>query len=146
MYAIAILFSRPFTGRLMDRKGENIIMYPAFIVMAIALFLLSQAHNSSMLLLCAGLLGLGYGNIQSVCQTIAVKSTSLERMGLATSTYFICLDAGLGFGPYLIGIALKSVSYAQMYFYSALAALLCLGLYYLLHGRHAQLVQPQLSR
>lgn len=146
MYAIAILFSRPFTGRLMDRKGENIIMYPAFIVMAIALFLLSQAHNSSMLLLCAGLLGLGYGNIQSVCQTIAVKSTSLERMGLATSTYFICLDAGLGFGPYLIGIALKSVSYAQMYFYSAIAALLCLGLYYLLHGRHAQQVQPQLSR
>src|SRR5690606_8825135 len=60
MYAIAILFSRPFTGPLMDRKGENIIMYPAFIIMAFALYLLSQAHSPATLLICAGLLGLGY--------------------------------------------------------------------------------------
>lgn len=36
MYAIAILISRPFTGPLLDRKGENIIIYPAFIIMAIS--------------------------------------------------------------------------------------------------------------
>src|SRR5690606_31589866 len=33
MYAIAILLSRPFTGPLMDRKGENIIIYPAIVIM-----------------------------------------------------------------------------------------------------------------
>ena len=124
MYAIAILFSRPFTGPLMDRKGENIIMYPAFIIMALALYLLSQAHSPMTLLLCAGLLGLGYGNIQSVCQTVAVKSTSLDRMGFATSTFFIFLDAGLGFGPYFIGRALDYINYAQLYMYSAIAALI----------------------
>ena len=85
MYAIAILFSRPFTGPLLDRKGENIIMYPAFVIMAIGLFLLSQASASWMLLLSAALLGLGYGNIQSVCQTLAVKSATLERMGTRPS-------------------------------------------------------------
>ncbi|CAB1221801.1 MFS transporter [Acinetobacter bouvetii] len=134
MYAIAILFSRPFTGPLMDRKGENIIMYPAFMIMAFALYLLSQAHSSFTLLLCAGLLGLGYGNIQSVCQTVAVKSTTLDRMGFATSTFFIFLDAGLGFGPYFLGMALDYVDYAQLYMYSAIAALLCIGVYYVLHG------------
>ncbi len=55
-----------------------------------------------MLLLCASLLGFGYGNIQLICQTIAVKSCSIERMGFATSTFFIFLDAGLGFGPYFL--------------------------------------------
>ena len=138
MYAVAILVSRPFTGPLMDRKGENVIMYPAFIIMTVGLFLLSQASNAWMLLISAGLLGLGYGNIQSVCQTVAVKSASLERMGFATSTYFIFLDAGLGFGPYFIGIALDYINYSTLYFYSAIAAFACIAVYYLLHGRHTQ--------
>ena len=136
MYAIAILCSRPFTGPLLDRKGENIIMYPAFVIMALALYLLSQAESSFSFLLCAGLLGLGYGNIQSVCQTVAVKSTTLDRMGFATSTFFIFLDAGLGFGPYFIGMALDYIDYSQLYFYSSIAALVCIGFYYLLHGKN----------
>ncbi|NNP72523.1 multidrug MFS transporter [Acinetobacter defluvii] len=138
MYAVAILISRPFTGPLMDRKGENIIMYPAFVIMAIALLLLSQAQNSWMLLLCAALLGLGYGNIQSVCQTVAVKSASIERMGFATSTFFIFLDAGLGFGPYFLGMALNSISYSMLYMYSAIASLLCIVIYYALHGKNVR--------
>jgi len=137
MYAIAILISRPFTGPLMDRKGENIIIYPAFIIMGIALVLLSITHSSWILLLCAGLLGLGYGNIQSVCQTIAVKSAPLERMGFATSTFFIFLDAGLGFGPYFIGMLLDYIGYEQLYLYSAFAAFSCILAYYLLHGRQS---------
>ncbi|ALH96031.1 MFS transporter [Acinetobacter equi] len=139
MYAIAILISRPFTGPLMDRKGENIIIYPAFIIMGVALILLSFAQTSTMLLICASLLGFGYGNIQSVCQTIAVKSASLERMGFATSTFFIFLDAGLGFGPYFIGKALDFIHYDQLYLYSGFAAFICLIIYFFLHGKKSSL-------
>lgn len=138
MYALAIMISRPFTGPLLDRKGENIIMYPAFVIMALGLLLLSQAHSSWMLLVSAGLLGLGYGNVQSVCQTVAVKSASIERMGFATSTFFIFLDAGLGFGPYFIGIALDYIGYSQLYLYSAIGAGLCIVMYFLLHGRFSK--------
>ncbi|RKG33778.1 MFS transporter [Acinetobacter tianfuensis] len=137
MYAIAILISRPITGPLMDRKGANIIMYPAFMIMGTALVLLSMANSAWMLLLCAALLGFGYGNIQSVCQTLAVKSTSLERMGFATSTFFIFLDAGLGFGPYFIGKLLDYIGYSELYLYSAYAAFSCIALYYVLHDRHS---------
>lgn len=138
MYAFAIMISRPFTGPLLDRMGENIIMYPAFVIMAIGLFLLSQANSSWMMLLSAGLLGLGYGNVQSVCQTVAVKSASIERMGFATSTFFIFLDAGLGFGPYFIGISLDYIGYSQLYLYSSIGACLCIGFYFVLHGRFAK--------
>ncbi|WP_180083319.1 MFS transporter [Acinetobacter sp. YH12102] len=142
MYAIAILLSRPFTGPLMDRKGENIIIYPAIVIMALGILLLSQAHNATMLLASAALLGFGFGNLQSVCQTIAVKSTSLQRMGLATSTFFIALDAGLGFGPYFLGILLDQIGYRQLYLYSAVLTISCLIWYYLLHGRKAGEIQP----
>lgn len=142
MYAIAILLSRPFTGPLMDRKGENIIIYPAIVIMALGILLLSQAHNATMLLASAALLGFGFGNLQSVCQTIAVKSTSLQRMGLATSTFFIALDAGLGFGPYFLGMLLDQIGYRQLYLYSAVLTISCLIWYYLLHGRKAGEMQP----
>lgn len=142
MYAIAILLSRPFTGPLMDRKGENIIIYPAIVIMALGILLLSQAHNATMLLASAALLGFGFGNLQSVCQTIAVKSTSLQRMGLATSTFFIALDAGLGFGPYFLGMLLDQIGYRQLYLYSAVLTISCLIWYYLLHGRKAGEIQP----
>lgn len=136
MYAVAILISRPFTGPLMDRRGENVIMYPAFIIMALGLLILSQVESGRGLLISAALLGLGYGNIQSVCQTIAIKSTHLARMGFATSTFFIFLDAGLGFGPYFLGLALTQISYSQLYLYSAIASLGAIVLYYLVHARH----------
>lgn len=145
MYAIAILISRPFTGPLMDKKGENIIIYPAFIIMGSALILLSFAQSSIMLLLCAALLGFGYGNIQSVCQTIAVKSASLERMGFATSTFFIFLDAGLGFGPYFLGKTLDFINYSQLYLYSGFAALLCMLAYFILHGRKASIKRKMMQ-
>lgn len=138
VYAVAILISRPFTGPLMDRRGENVIMYPAFIIMALGLLILSQVESGLGLLISATLLGLGYGNIQSVCQTIAIKSTHLARMGFATSTFFIFLDAGLGFGPYFLGLALNHIAYSQLYLYSAIASLAAIVLYYVLHARHVK--------
>ncbi|MCX2643702.1 MFS transporter, partial [Klebsiella pneumoniae] len=57
MYALAILFSRPFTGPLMDRRGENIIMYPAILILAFGLFLFGKVQTPSMLLILAGFLG-----------------------------------------------------------------------------------------
>ena len=73
-----------------------------------------------------------------VCQTIAIKSTHLARMGFATSTFFIFLDAGLGFGPYFLGLALNLISYSQLYLYSALLSLATIMVYYWVHARHVQ--------
>lgn len=144
-FAAAILISRPFTGPLMDRKGENIIILPAFILMALALYLLSIANTSFMLLLSAFLMGLGFGNIQSICQTIALKNVPLERMGLATSTFFIFLEAGLGFGPFFLGKSLDYISYAQLYGYSAIAILFCIVVYFILHGYQSMFGKAQHS-
>ncbi|MCH1624575.1 MFS transporter [Fredinandcohnia quinoae] len=135
VYAIAVLVSRPFTGRLMDVKGANFIMYPAFIIFAAGMILLSIAHTSITLLLAGVLIGLGFGNMQSSTQAIAVKLTPPERMGLATSTFFIALDGGLGFGPYLLGFIIPITGYSTLYIILGIAVLASIILYYFLHGR-----------
>jgi MFS family permease len=135
VYSIAVLISRPFTGRLMDVKGANYVMYPAFILFAAGMMVLASAHNSVTLLLGGALIGLGFGNMQSCTQAIAVKLTPPHRMGLATSTFFIFLDAGLGFGPYLLGFFVSMMSYATLYMILGVVVLASSGLYFVLHGK-----------
>jgi MFS family permease len=137
VYAIVVFFSRPFIGRLLDSKGANIIMYPAIIVFTGGMLLVSQAHSGFLLLLSAGLLGLACGSIQSTVQTIAIQLSPQHRLGLANSTFFISVDIGVAIGPFLFGMLLPLAGYRNLYAISAVIAITCIFLYYLLHGKKA---------
>ena len=135
VYSVAVLVSRPFTGKLLDLKGENIIVYPALIILAIGFVLLSEAHSAFVMLLSSVLIGLGFGNIQSTAQAIAVKVSPSHKVGQATSTFFILFDGGIGIGPYVLGLLVPFVGFNGIYFISAIVCLICIPLYYALHGR-----------
>ncbi|OGX79042.1 multidrug MFS transporter [Exiguobacterium sp. SH31] len=135
VYSISVLLSRPITGRLMDARGANVVMYPAIFIFAVGLLVLSQATSALGLLLAGALIGLGFGNIQSGTQAIAVKSASPGRMGMATSTFFIALDAGLGFGPYFIGLLIPLTGFSTIYLLLAGVVTLTIFLYYVMNGR-----------
>lgn len=134
-YAISILLSRPVTGPLMDRKGANIVVYPALALFAAGMLMLSQAGTNWVFLLAAVMIGLGYGNFQSITQALAIKVTPPHRMGLANSTYFIALDLGLGIGPFILGYIVPISGYRGMYL--ALVAVVLIGIvvYHFMHGR-----------
>ena len=68
-------------------------------------------------------------------QAIAIKVSPPAKYGIATSTYFIGLDLGLGFGPYVLGFATSSVSYAQLYAIMAIIVAITMIIYFLVHGR-----------
>jgi len=135
VYAVVVLLSRPFTGRLMDNKGANFVMYPAFIIFSAGMNLLSSVGTGATLLIAGGLIGLGFGNMQSSTQAIAVKLTPPHRLGLATSTFFIALDAGLGFGPFILGFVIPVTGYRMLYVILAFIILGTAVLYYFLHGK-----------
>ncbi|MBU7595262.1 MFS transporter [Metabacillus halosaccharovorans] len=139
VYAVATILTRPFTGRLMDRKGPNIIVYPCIVLFAVGMYMFSDASSSWMLLVAAALIGLGFGNFNSIAQTIAVKVTEPHRFGFATSTYFIFYDIGLGLGPYLLGLFIPFVGYRAIFLWMLPVILVCIPLYYVLHGRKAKL-------
>ena len=135
VYGITVLCSRPITGPLLDRKGANIVMYPAIISFAIGLFVIGQANITLTFLLAAVFIGFGYGNAQSITQALAIKVTPPERVGLANTTYFIALDFGLGFGPFILGSIVGMFGYNGMYLILSVFVLLVIPIYFLLHGR-----------
>ncbi|WP_087971994.1 MFS transporter [Oceanobacillus rekensis] len=137
VYAIFLFISRPVAGRLQDVKGDNIIIYPALVLFTLSLLLLSQAQNGFILLLSGALLALGFGTMMSTAQAIAVIESPKHRVGLAASTFHICMDSGMGIGPFLIGFIVPLVGYRGMYLTMAVIVFLTIFLYYFLHGKKA---------
>ncbi|MCR6546982.1 MFS transporter [Dehalobacterium formicoaceticum] len=146
VYAVFILISRPLTGRRFDLKGENSVMYPSFLLFAIALAILSQVHQGFALLTAGALVGLGYGTLTSSGQAISVKVSPKDRIGLATSTWFIFLDGGLGIGPYIMGLFIPFIGYRGLYMAIAVIVFACLFLYFSLYGRKAGRLELQVNR
>ncbi len=137
VYAAAMFVSRPFTGRLFDRKGDKVVIVPAFISFMVGLVIMSQTgSNGFLLLLSAALCGFGVGTIQSSGLAVAVKSTPDARLSLANSTYYILLDVGLGIGPFVLGFFLTGGDYSSMYF--AMAFVAFAGLIYYLFARRGK--------
>ncbi|MEJ3720860.1 MFS transporter [Paenibacillus polymyxa] len=143
VYTVFVLISRPFTGRIMDKKGANIIIYPALIIYGVGMLLLSSVNSSFTLLLVGALVALGFGNISSIAQAIAINLAEPHRVGLATATFFIFYDLGNGFGPSIIGLIIPATGYSGLYVILGLIVLATLFLYYMLYGKKEGKIQNQ---
>ncbi len=145
VYALVILATRPFSGKLLDSRGANIVIYPCLVLFAIGMYAFSAATSTVVFLIAAACIGIGYGNFNSVAQAIAIKVTPNERLGLATSTYFILYDLGLGVGPYFLGFFAPTMGYSAIFLAMVFVILLSIVLYYYLYGKHENLKQAKIS-
>jgi len=135
VYSLAVLVSRPFSGRLLDVRGPNIVMYPCFFIYCVGMLLFSQASHGITLLAAGAIIGLGYGNFISCAQAMSIKGIPAKRLGLATSTFFIFVDLGFGAGPYLLGSLIPFTGYRGL-FLAMIAFILAAGvLYHFLLGK-----------
>ncbi|MCM3570279.1 MFS transporter [Neobacillus mesonae] len=140
VYAAAVLATRPVTGRLFDTKGPNFVMYPSIISFIIGMFILSQASSGVILLISGAFIGFGYGTYMSSSQAVAIKEAPAHRVGLATATFFILTDIGLGIVPFLQGYIVPSLGYNGLFILLAILLIICLPLHYFLYGKNASAV------
>lgn len=135
VYAAAALGTRPFSGHVLDHYGENVVFYPALLIMACSMVLLALSENGTMFLLSGVLLGIGFGNFQSAGQAVSLTLVTRSRFAQATTTFFLFFDLGIGLGPYLFGFLVPSFGYEGMFFALALVAVGAAVLYWFEHGR-----------
>lgn len=137
VYSLVVLVLRPVAGRLQDARGDNLVMYPAILLLAAGLAVLALAHTGLVLLAAGVLIGAGWGTLISGAQAIAVSRAPISNVGKVIATFFLMLDAGTGIGPVLLGLLAGATSFSAMYGVLALVALASTGLYALVHGRRA---------
>jgi MFS family permease len=130
VYALAIIITRPFIGRMFDRMGAAVVVYTAIVFYLVGMVGLSQVTGSMGLLLAGAIIGLGFGGLNPSFQALAVLAAPSHRKGLATSTYFLSLDIGVGTGSFVLGLLVNFTDYRTMYvFCAAIVAMIAVVFY-----------------
>lgn len=136
VFALVIVVTRPFVGYLFDHHGPDATVYPGFAFFCLGFVLFSQVGGVPLLLLSAGILGIGFGALAPAFQTLAVQSAPPSRAGVATSTYFWSLDISVGLAAAVLGVVSDSLGYPFMYGVVCLASAV-LGLVYYFFWRRS---------
>lgn len=134
--SIGLFIIRFFAGRLLDRKGLAVILFPAFVLCILAGICLGAAPSLPLILVAAALYAVGQGASQPAIQTSCIRMTGPERIGVATSTYFIGADIGMSIGPMLGGAVAGVFGFSALYFIGSGALFIGLTLFYFYNRKH----------
>ena len=121
--ALALMFSRTFSGVFADRHGRVFVIIPGLICMTIGLLILPFVHTLSSLLLAAAFLGVGFGTSQPATMALTVDLVSLNERGMAVSTYFLGFDSGIALGSFASGALVTQFGFTTVWAVAAACTL-----------------------
>ena len=103
IFAVGLLISRSFSGRIYDKKGHRAIFIPGAMLILAAMLLLAWLPSSLVMYIAAGLYGFGFGSVQPALQAWSVEKAPMNRKGMANATFFSFFDLGVGIGAIAFG-------------------------------------------
>jgi len=136
VYAGCVLVVRTIGGRLYDRFGSDVIMFPGLALYAGGMVLLALVPSFWAVLAAAALIGVGYGTLLPTGMAIAAERVGADRPGGAYATYFLFVDLGYAVGPMAMGWVLGMAGWSGMFFAGAAAAILTGALYIAVQRAH----------
>lgn len=134
LYALALVTTRFFAGRIYDRRGLPIVFIPGIVLIISGLTLLAILNSPVYLFAGAILYGLGFGTVQPALQASAINSTPIRKRGMANATYFSAFDLGVGLGAITFGLVAQYADYSSIYWISAGSGVLSLLLFFILRS------------
>lgn len=138
LYAVSLLISRIFGGKIYDMKGHKAVYIPGAALVITAMLLLAWLPNSLILYTAAILYGFGFGAIQPALQAWSVQEVAPWRRGSANATFFSFFDLGIGIGSIVFGQIAYAFGYASIYYLSACSVAFSVILYLFLLKRERE--------
>lgn len=129
LYAIFLMASRIFAGKIYDQKGDIYVIPPGVVMIFIAMLLLAWLPSTKVMLIAACFYGFGFGMVQPALQAWAVNAAPNNRKGMANATFFSSFDLGVGVGAILFGQLAFIFNYRVIYYVSAFSVVLALAYY-----------------
>ncbi len=134
VYAVVLFIIRPVAGKIMDKKGIRITVVPGLVLTAAAMFMLGRSRTLILILITGAIRSLGQGAGQPSLQTGCIELVGKEKIGVATSTYYLGGDISQGFGPMIGGFVVQSIDGVNGYttLFNACGVLLLFALVFFL--------------
>lgn len=111
----AVVVSRLFLGRCIDRLGSDRVIYLSMPLFFFAPILLVISPSVILFYISAVFFGLGLGIMMPCIQTTVVSSAPPHDKGRATSTYFLAFDVGLALGGVIAGWIAELIGLSAMF-------------------------------
>lgn len=113
--SLGMVFVRPLAGRITDRRGLTGIALVGFASEGLAVTSIALAASLPMILAGAVFRIFGQGAAQSSIQGCVLKDAPDEKRGVASSTFYLGIDAGQGLGAIIGGAIADSCGYAAAF-------------------------------
>jgi MFS family permease len=130
IYAVAMLLSRPVSGRLSDRIGRIAVAGPGMVVIGLGLGILAYSGQSWSLVLSAVILGVGVGAVMPTLMALMIDLVAPAERGGAMSTYGIGMDVGIGIGSVAQGAVAETYGFGAAFALAAVLSLVSVAAYW----------------
>lgn len=106
--------SRWWAGRFGDRRDPRLLLAPG--LLACTLGMAGLPHGGVILMIGAGLFGIGFGLLQNSTLILMMERVSKSEYGLGSTLWNAAFDAGTGIGAFLFGFVISVVGYSLAFF------------------------------
>ena len=127
--ALGIMVARLFFGRIVDRRGPDIIVIPGFIIVAVCLFLIPLSPSLPFMIFIGLPYGVANGAVGPNIQATMFKRCSPKRRGTVSAAYTMAIDIGITLGAPALGIVADLLGFSWVYWFSAISVLAALVVY-----------------
>ena len=128
LLSIGIFLTRILSARFINHSKMTLLTVIGAAIILSAFLLLTFCSNPIIYYFTAFLLGVGYGYINPVFQTMFINLAEHSQRGTANATYFTFWDMGIGIGTVIGGIVLEYLNFGWLY--ATCAGLILLGIIY----------------
>ncbi|HVD92060.1 MAG TPA: MFS transporter [Vicinamibacterales bacterium] len=124
--AIAILVTRPLSGRLGDRFGYRRVFLPCLVLISAGLWCLAFGGSRFWLVISAVIFGTGFGTAYPVFASYVMRHVGPARRGAAFGAILACFDTGIGTGSTSMGWIIEHYGFPRAFGTAALLSALAL--------------------
>ena len=123
VFAVSILVSRIYTGRLGDRIGPRRLFYPSVAIIPPALALLAWGESRLAVIAAALLFGVGFGGAMPAFSSFILGRTSPARRAATFGSIVWAFDTGIGSGSVATGWLVEHHGYTLAFAVGAAVSL-----------------------
>ena len=122
VFALTIMLTRPFTGRLADRIGHLRVFVPGVVLGTLGYVILAAGGSRPYLVLSALAFGTGFGSAYPIFAAHVLNHVSPARRAAAFGGILAALDTGIGSGSMSLGWVIEHYGFRPAFGLAAVVA------------------------
>lgn len=115
-YSLAALIFRPLSGKMLDKFGLSVLLYPAFIFAGLTLVLIGSARGLTIIIIAGICAALSQGIALPSIQGSSIKRLGIERAGVVAATIYIGQDMLNSLSPMLGAVLVENIGYGNTFY------------------------------